>query len=97
MERDEREEVEQELRTLLREHGVIRAGLFGSIARGDDGPDSDMDVLIEFDDHPRSLMDLVELKHAIEGRIGRNVDLVTYDSIHPSIRERVLAEEVQVL
>ena len=80
----------------LRRHGVVRAGIFGSTARGDAHAESDLDLLVEFE-QGRTLFDLVDLRDELSRVIGRTADLVTYRSLHPVMRERVLSEEVVIL
>jgi predicted nucleotidyltransferase len=79
----------------LRRYGVQRAGLFGSIVRGDTRPESDVDILIQ----PPSTMSLFgfsELALALEDLLGRPVDLVTYASLHPRLRDSVYAHYDQL-
>lgn len=81
-----------------RRHGVVRAGIFGSFARGEQTPQSDLDFLIEFDPtKSKSLLDLAALGIELEDALGRAVDLVTYRSLNPRIRDRVTAEEAVAL
>lgn len=82
--------------TILRQHGVLRAGVFGSYARGSAGPASDLDLLIELPDG-KTLLDLERLALAVEAVLGRKVDLVTYRALNPRLREKVLAEQVPIL
>ena len=82
---------------MLVESGVKRAALFGSFARGDATEDSDIDLLIEFKSKTKSLFDLVELKIQLEEKLGRHVDLLTYNSLHPLLRDRILAAQVIIL
>jgi len=84
------------VRPILTRHGVVRAGVFGSAARGEARPDSDLDLLVEFD-RATSLLDRAGLKLELEAVLGRRVDLVHYRSLYHRIRERVLAEEVPLL
>jgi predicted nucleotidyltransferase len=74
----------------LRAHRVRRAGIFGSIARGDARPDSDMDMLIE-PPQEMTLFGLSALALALEDLLRRPVDLVTYASLHPRLRASVYA------
>jgi uncharacterized protein len=90
------ESVRERVVPALRRHGVVRAGMFGSIARGDYREDSDVDVLVEFE-HGKSLFDLVELQFELEEILGRKADVVTYAGLHRRIRDRVLREQVQLL
>jgi predicted nucleotidyltransferase len=80
----------------LRRHGVVRAGVFGSAARGEAREDSDLDVLVEFE-AGRTLFDLVDLRDELTRLLGRDADVVTYQSLHPRMRERVLREQVAIL
>jgi predicted nucleotidyltransferase len=80
----------------LRRHGVVRAGVFGSAARGEAREDSDLDVLVEFE-AGRTLFDLVDLRDELTRLLGRPADVVTYQSLHPRIRERALHDRVPIL
>ncbi len=81
---------------ILRQHDIVRAGLFGSVARGSGSKTSDIDLLVEFKGE-KSLLDLVALKLELEEKTGRKVDVLTYRSLHPAIRERVLREQLVIL
>ncbi len=82
---------------ILIESGVKRAALFGSFARGDATKDSDIDLLIEFKGKKKSLLDLAALKIQLEESLGKHVDLITYNSLHPLLRDRILAEQIIIL
>ncbi len=86
----------EQIREILVRHGVTRAGIFGSFARGEAGETSDVDLLIEV---PRgtTLLDMAGLGIELEEALGRSVDLVTYGSINPRMRERILRDEVGIL
>jgi predicted nucleotidyltransferase len=81
---------------VLRDHGVVRAGLFGSTARGEAHDGSDLDMLVEFEPG-RTLFDLVDLRDAITRLLGRDAHVVTYGSLHPLLREHVLGDQVSIL
>lgn len=81
---------------LLKKEGVIRAGLFGSYARGDATAKSDVDLLVKFKGK-KSLLQLAGLELALEKKLKRKVDLLTYNSINPLLRERILREEVKLI
>ena len=72
-------------------HGARNVRVFGSVARGDDRPASDLDLLVDMEPD-RSLLDLVGLAQDLEALLHRNVDVVTHASLHDAIREQVLAE-----
>jgi hypothetical protein len=65
----------------LRAYGTRRVGVFGSRARGDERPDSDVDVYIEFDDAQRTYDNFFALHELLERTLGRRVDLVTDKSL----------------
>lgn len=72
---------------LLRARGVRHAALFGSRARGDHRPDSDIDIMIEFDPAARvTVFNYVGLKDFIGGLLDGQVDIVNRDALKPHIR-----------
>jgi len=73
------------------QHGAQKVRVFGSAARGDDGPDSDLDFLVEFEEG-RSLLDVTALWQDLEELLGRKVDIVEPEGLHWYIRDRVLRE-----
>jgi predicted nucleotidyltransferase len=81
---------------VLRRHGVVRAALFGSVVRGEAGPTSDVDLVVEFGGE-RSLLDLVALKLDLEVTLKKRVDVTTFNGLHPTILETVQQEQVKVL
>lgn len=80
----------------MRQRGVIRAGVFGSLARGEAGEGSDVDFLVEFE-KGRSLLDLAGLRLDLRDLLGRDVDVATPNSLHPKLRDRILDEVVPLL
>ena len=72
-------------------HGARNVRLFGSIARGEANPGSDVDILVEWEPG-RSLLDHVALMQDLEDLLGMKVDIVTRDALHRYIRDQVLAE-----
>ena len=90
------EKIKGEILPVLRKHGVRRASLFGSVARGEETEKSDIDILVEFEGR-KSLLDLAGLKIELEEKLKRKVDVLTYKSIHPLLRERILSEKVDIL
>jgi predicted nucleotidyltransferase len=81
---------------VLQRHDIQRASLFGSIVRDEMREDSDIDLLVEFRGK-KSLLDLMGLKLDLEDTIKRRFDVVTYKSISPLLRDRILAEQVAIL
>ena len=74
-------------------HGATNVRLFGSVARGDAGPGSDVDVLVDMEPG-RSLFDVGGLLMDLQDILGRRVDVVTEGALHWYIRDQVLKEAV---
>ncbi len=89
-------EIENKILPVLRQYHVRRASLFGSIVRGEITKESDIDILVELPE-TANLLDLAGLKIDIEELLGRNVDVLTYDSLHPLLRDRILSEQIAIL
>lgn len=77
------------------EHGIKKVQVFGSVARFEDGPSSDVDLLVEFE-KGRSLFDLTGFKQDVEDILHVRVNVVTENSIHWSIKEEVLNGAIQL-
>jgi predicted nucleotidyltransferase len=89
------EEISNKIIPLLIQAGATRAGLFGSAARGQMTPKSDIDLLVDLP-KTMSLLGFVNLKLQLEEALKRPVDLVEYAAIKPRLKERILKEEVRV-
>jgi predicted nucleotidyltransferase len=93
------EEILQALRAhrhvLAERYGVRRLGVFGSYARGEATPRSDLDLLVEFSTPP-GLLRFVELERYLSRLLGVQVELVTPKALKPHIGKRVLQELVEV-
>jgi len=81
---------------ILKEHGVSKAGIFGSYARGEENRKSDIDFLIKID-NKASLTDLIGLKIMLEKNLNKKVDLVEYETIRPELKSRILKEEIRII
>jgi uncharacterized protein len=95
MKRDEIIGKLKEHETDLREQGVAHAALFGSVARGDDRPDSDIDIMIELDPAARvTMFDYVDITDYIAGLFQGPVDVVNRDGLKPFVRPRAAADAI---
>lgn len=84
--------IKKKIVPILKRQGITKAALFGSVVRGDTKKRSDVDILMKFRDE-KSLLDLVRLQFELEKKIGKKVDLLTYNSIHPLLRDIILKEQ----
>ncbi len=80
---------EKVLADLCQAHGVESLRVFGSAARGEEGPDSDLDLLVRFSE-PKSLLELVRIEREFSEHFRRPVDLVTEGELSPYIRDEIL-------
>lgn len=96
MNRKKIEEIREEILPVLKRYGVKKAGIFGSVVRGEENKESDIDILVEID-RRMSLFEFAGLKIDLEEILGRKVDLGEYSAIKPIIKEQILSEEVSIL
>ena len=85
----------QAIRALAVRHRVANPRVFGSVARGEDREDSDVDILVDTLEET-TLFDLGGLQHDLETLLQRRVDLATSKGLRPKIRDRVLSEAVTI-
>ncbi len=76
---------------IVTKYGGSNIRIFGSIARGEDKPDSDLDILIDIEDG-RSLFDIIAIQQDLEDILGRKVDVVTDGGLSPYLKEYILDE-----
>ena len=85
------QDIKKQIVPTLKKEGVLKASIFGSFARGDYNKRSDVDLLVELASS-KSLLDLIGLKFLLEEKLGRKVDVLTYRSIHPLLRDIIMKE-----
>ncbi len=90
------EEIKKKIVKILKKNKVVRAGIFGSYARGEQKENSDIDILIEPTKN-MSLLDFVGIKLEIEDELKNKVDFVSYKTIHPRLKKQILNEEVRII
>lgn len=91
MQRDDILQLLRENMIDIRKHGVARLAIFGSVVRGENRPDSDVDILVELME-PVGLFEFARLQRYLEELLGRHVDLVTPGAIRPEMRDSILRE-----
>ena len=88
-------EIKRKVVPILIKNGVVKAGIFGSYARKEQRKNSDIDILIKFK-KKKSLFDLANLELELEDKLRHKFDVLTYKSIHPLLKERILREEIKI-
>lgn len=83
----------EEIKRLATRRGIRNVRIFGSMARDDAGPDSDVDLLVELE-QGRSAFALGGLLSDLQALLGRRVEVVTEAALHPAIRDEVMNEAV---
>lgn len=89
-------EIQKKILPMLEKQGVIKAALFGSVARGEAKENSDVDILVELP-KGKSLFDLVELKLDLEDLLEKKVDIGTFNSLDPLIKPYAEKDMVHIL
>jgi len=89
-------EIKHKILPILKKYDVTKAALFGSIVRGEVTKKSDIDLLVEFRGQ-KSLLDLAGLKIELEELLGKKVDVLTYNSLYPLLKKRILSEQEAIL
>lgn len=87
--------IKSKILPILHKHEIKRAGIFGSMARGNVTPDSDVDILVELGT-PISLLDFVGIKLELEDALEKKVDLVEYEALKVGLKENILNEEIRI-
>ncbi|MBM0740249.1 nucleotidyltransferase family protein [Phormidium sp. CLA17] len=84
-----------EIFAIAAKYGASNVRVFGSVARGEEHPDSDIDFLMEIEPG-RSLLDQIALMQDLERLLGRKVDVAEPETLHEKIRDRVLEEAISL-
>lgn len=90
-----RELLLKKLARLLKARGASRVAVFGSYARGEERPGSDLDIIVDFSEQ-KSLMDIIGIEQELSDKLGLKVDLLTEKAISPYLIDRVRKEMVVI-
>lgn len=82
----------QNRETLSEKFGVVRIGIFGSFARGEQSPASDIDMVVEIEKGRKNIHSFLKLKRFLEKEMARKIDLGFEHSLKPAIREKVMKQ-----
>jgi predicted nucleotidyltransferase len=83
----------EEILHLAAQHGAFNVRIFGSVARGEEREDSDVDFLVDMEPE-RSLLDRIGLIQDLEDLLGRNVDVATVKGLREYFRDRILNQAI---
>jgi uncharacterized protein len=95
MKRDEVISILKQCEQPLKNFGINSLSIFGSVARDEAHPESDIDILVEFS-QPPTFDRYMDLKFYLEDRLGQSVDLVSHKMLKPQIRQTVEKEAIRV-
>lgn len=90
------ETIQEKAAPILRRARVRRAAVFGSVARGEETEESDVDILVEMP-RPYTLFSLLAIKNDLEDSLRQKVDIVEYATVKPALRERIYKDAVSIL
>ena len=90
------EQIKKQVLPILKDADVKRAAFFGSYVTGDNSKTSDIDILVDLP-RGKTLFDLVDLKMNLEGKLKKKVDVLTYEGIHPLIKDSILNNQYPIL
>lgn len=88
-------EIKKKIKSILKKKGIVRAGIFGSYARGEQKKNSDIDILIM----PTKNMgfEFAGLEIELSEKLNKKVDLVSYNGLSPHLKDRILSQEVKII
>ncbi len=92
---DFKETLKSLLPELNRKYSVLRIGIFGSYVRQEQKEESDLDILVAFEEPP-SLFKFIELENYLSDSLGVKVDLIMEDAIKPNLKKRIFKEVVMI-
>lgn len=90
------DQIKEKAVPILKAAGVTRSSLFGSYVRGEQNQDSDIDILVDLP-HNATLIDLVGIEQDLEEQLQKNVDVITYKSICPLLKDSILNNQYPIL
>ena len=85
----------QQVIDYLQMYGIKKVSLFGSRVRGEEHPESDLDILVEFSFRP-TLLQLIKMERELSTQLGIKIDLLTENAISPFLRQKIKSEAITI-
>lgn len=89
-------EISEKVVPIFKKYGIARAGVFGSYARGDNRPDSDVDILVTLGDGIFTLLDIARLKDEMRSHLKKEVDIVSDRAVNPYFKDYIYKDLVLI-
>jgi uncharacterized protein len=89
------DEITDTIIKILRGYGAVKISIFGSFARGEERPESDIEIIVKFD-KLKSLLQLIHIEEEIKNAVQYNIDLLTENSINPYLIDSIRRDEVVI-
>ncbi len=88
------QDIKKKILPAIKREDIVKVALFGSFAKGEERKGSDIDILIKYrKGSEKSLLDLIRLQFELEDKLGRKVDLLTYEGIHPLLKDSIMSHQ----
>ena len=91
----ELKEKREQILAIAERHGAQRIQVFGSLAKGESGKESDVDFLIQLEPG-RTLLDIIAMKQDLEDLLGRKVDVLTRGGVSPYLRDEIVSQAISL-
>jgi predicted nucleotidyltransferase len=85
-------EIKEKITPILAAYGIKKASIFGSFSRGEERPDSDVDLLVELGPGPMDIFEYMQFKEDLEKKLGKDVDVVTNRSLSEHLKPYILPD-----
>jgi predicted nucleotidyltransferase len=89
-------EVKERVIPILRQHNVIAASVFGSVARGEAGAESDVDLLVKIGSMPFGIWGFVALKQDLEKALQKKVDIISEGALNPRLKNKIKNDLISI-
>jgi len=89
------QQIQYKILPIFKKQGVLRGAIFGSFALGEERHNSDIDILVDLP-KDKTLFDLIDLQFMLENALKKKVDVITYNSLSPLLKDSILREQIPI-